>query len=48
VELFLKQTMPETYLVRSAGTKPLLGTALLQGFRLVLEFADGIVKAEKM
>jgi clan AA aspartic protease len=35
--------------VLATGTKPLLGTALLQGFRLTVEFADdGIVKIEKM
>jgi clan AA aspartic protease len=35
--------------VLAIGTKPLLGTALLQGFRLIVEFADdGIVKVEKM
>jgi clan AA aspartic protease len=35
--------------VLATGTKPLLGTALLQGFRLVVEFVDdGMVKVEKM
>lgn len=35
--------------VLATGNKPLLGTALLQGFRLIVEFAnDGIVKIEKM
>jgi clan AA aspartic protease len=35
--------------VLATGTKPLLGTALLQGFRLTVEFADGgMVKIEKM
>ena len=35
--------------VLATGTKPLLGTALLQGFRLTVEFADdGIVKIEEM
>ncbi len=35
--------------VLATGTKPLLGTALLQGFRLTVEFAaDGVVKVEKI
>jgi clan AA aspartic protease len=35
--------------VLATGIKPLLGTALLQGFRLIVEFAnDGIVKIERM
>jgi hypothetical protein len=39
----------EVITVLATGTKPLLGTALLQGFRLVVEFSDdGIVKVEKM
>lgn len=39
----------EVITVLATGTKPLLGTALLQGFRLVVEFTDdGMVKVEKM
>jgi hypothetical protein len=35
--------------VLATGTKPLLGTALLQGFRLTIEFsADGMVRVEKI
>jgi clan AA aspartic protease len=35
--------------VLATGIKPLLGTALLRGFRLIVEFADdGVVKIEKM
>ena len=35
--------------VLATGTKPLLGTALLQGFRLTIEFnADGMVLVEKI
>jgi clan AA aspartic protease len=35
--------------VLATGIKPLLGTALLQGFRLTVEFTnDGMVKIEKM
>lgn len=33
--------------VLATGTKPLLGTALLQGFRLTIEFSDdGMVRVE--
>ena len=35
--------------VLATGTKPLLGTALLQDFRLMVEFIDGgVVKLEKI
>ncbi len=35
--------------VLATGTKPLLGTALLQGFRLTIEFStDGVVQVEKI
>ena len=35
--------------VLATGTKPLLGTALLQDFRLTVEFIDGgVVKLEKI
>jgi clan AA aspartic protease len=35
--------------VLATGTKPLLGTALLKGFRLTVEFTnDGAVKIEKI
>jgi clan AA aspartic protease len=35
--------------VLATGTKPLLGTSLLQGFRLTIEFsADGIVQVERI
>jgi clan AA aspartic protease len=35
--------------VLATGIKPLLGTALLQGFRLIVEFANnGMVKVEKI
>jgi clan AA aspartic protease len=35
--------------VLATGIKPLLGTALLQGFRLIVEFSDdGLVRLEKL
>jgi clan AA aspartic protease len=41
--------LEEVVTVLATGTKPLLGTALLQGFRLIVEFADeGMVKVEPL
>jgi clan AA aspartic protease len=39
----------EVVTVLATGSKPLLGTALLQGFRLTVEFSDdGLVRLEKL
>ena len=36
-------------IVLATGSKPLLGTALRQGFRLTIEFnADGVVRVERI